>query len=68
MKRDNLEVLGGLLMLFLLPYIAIIERVFRVHDVDWRGRPRYIVSGFLSTLAWAIFIVHAVVLVLILNA
>lgn len=65
MKRDNIEVIGGFLMILLLPYIAVYERVFRVYERDWRGYPRYITAGVLGCVAWLSFGVQLIVLGLI---
>lgn len=62
MKRENLEVLGGLLMIVALPWLAFTEWVTGTQDRDWRGRKRPIAPGLLGCLAWVSFIIQLILL------
>jgi hypothetical protein len=59
MKRENLEIIGGFLMIIALPWLAFIECVFGTQDKDWHGRKRGIASGgVIGCIAWISFLVQ----------
>jgi hypothetical protein len=59
MKRENLELIGGFLMIIALPWLAFTERLFGRQDTDWRGRKRGIAAGgVLGCIAWISFAVQ----------
>ena len=66
MKRDNIEVIGGFLMIVALPWLAFTECLLGNQDRDYRGRRRGIASGgILGCIAWISFAVQVFLLILL---
>lgn len=67
MSLDNREMIAGLFACILLPYIAMWESITQTQHKTWRGRRPSRVITFLATLSFALQLLMAIAIYVILN-